>query len=90
MTYKFVGEVGVLSWVVTSHGGEQFFLEMPHLLYYEFAKRSFFKHQGFLAEVERIFKKTSMLKAPDQESVLYENRLAMNDVLVYGALSLEA
>lgn len=80
----------MLSWVVTEHAGEKFFLEMPHLLYYEFAKRSFITHQQLKPDVQAAFAKTPEQKTVEVDSVLYANRLAMNDVLVYSALSLEA
>lgn len=80
----------MLNWVVTEHAGEKFLLEMPHLLYYEFAKRSFFTTQDLKPEVKAAFAKETSKRAVNFESVLYANRLAMNDVLIYSALSLEA
>jgi hypothetical protein len=63
---------------------------MPHLLYYEFAKRSFITHQQLIPEVKKAFSKSTPQDSVTNENVLYANRLAMNDVLVYSALSLEA
>jgi hypothetical protein len=80
----------MLNWVVTEHAGEKFLLEMPHLLYYEFAKRSFFTSQDLKPDVKAAFAKKSNQRTVDFENVIYANRLAMNDILIYSALSLEA
>jgi len=80
----------VLHWIVTQHAGEKFFLEMPHRLYYEFSVRAFGKVQEFRPIIESALKDKSVEGKKKLEHILYENRLAMNDVLVYGGLSLEA
>lgn len=80
----------MLHWVVTKHAGEQFYLEMPHRLYYEFSVRSFTKVQEFRPILAASLNDKSQNGTEKQHQLLYENRLAMNDVLIYAALSLEA
>lgn len=80
----------MLHWVVTEHAGQKSLLEMPHRLYYEFSVRAFKKVQQLKPALESARNDQSVEGKAEQKHLLYENRLAMNDVLVYGALSLEA
>ena len=80
----------MLHWTVTERAGEKSFLEMPHILYYEFSVRAFTKFQEIKPALQEALKDESTDGNRNLENLLYENRMAMNDVLVYGALSLEA
>lgn len=80
----------MLHWVCVEHAGQKAVLELPHRLYYEFSVRAFIKVQDLRPILEAALKDESPRGKQKQVQLLYENRLAMNDVLVYGALSLEA
>lgn len=80
----------MLSYICVRHGKDNFLLEMPHRLYYEFAVRAFFKQQDMWQVEKKVKSKGAVNLTNQDENILYERRLAMNDVLVYSALSLEA
>jgi hypothetical protein len=80
----------MLKYIGIIKGSEKFWMEMPHVLYYEFLTRSFFKQQSLYDEEIRVKRESTGNLTREDESVLYDRRLAMNDVLIYAALSLEA
>ena len=79
----------MLSGVIVEHAGERAVLETPHELYYKFTAMAFEKLQAYDPKIKPLFNKGKELTA-DELNLLYENRLNMNNLVVYGALSLEA
>lgn len=79
----------MLSGVIVEHAGEKAVLETPHHLYYKFTTMAFEKLQAYAPKIKPLFKKGGKL-TPNELNVLYENRANMNNLVVYGALSLEA
>ncbi len=79
----------MLSGVIVEHAGERAVLETPHELYYKFTAMAFEKLQAYAPKIKPLFNKGKELTA-DELNLLYENRLNMNNLVVYGALSLEA
>jgi len=79
----------MLSGVVVERAGEKAVLETPHELYYKFTVMAFEKLQAFAPKIKLLFQQSREL-TPDEEAFLYENRSNMNNLVVYGALSLEA
>jgi len=79
----------MLHFVLTEQAGKKSWLEMPHRLYYEFAIGSLIRVQDLAQTVHRV--QTSGVPVDAAGSAaLYEHRLAMNDILIYSALTLEA
>jgi hypothetical protein len=79
----------MLSGVVVEHAGETAVLETPHDLYYKFSAMAFEKLQAYAPKIKPLFNKGKEL-TDNELNILYENRLSMNNLVVYGALSLEA
>ncbi len=63
-------------------------IEMPHRLYYEFVHKSLLTLQSLKPEVSKIHASKDFCKTNLDK--LYENQMAMNGVVVYSALALEA
>ena len=78
------------SWSVLERSGKLFFLEMPHIRYYEFATRNFIKFQDFSAVVDKLRDKSISMTKVDEDSAWYDYHNSMINILIYGALSLEA
>ncbi len=75
----------MLIWKVIKHGNTEFFIELPHLLYYDFAQRELVAYQNHLDAIEQ-----SRRKKDHDRNLWYDYRLRMNNVLVYSAFTLEA
>jgi len=78
------------TWVLLERQGQKYFLEMPHVRYYEFATRNFIKFQEQSKLVDKLLKKTIVMPKEDDKAAWYEYHNSMINVLLYSALSLEA
>ncbi|KOO01792.1 hypothetical protein [Vibrio nereis] len=79
----------MLTGVIVEHAGEKAVLETPHELYYRFSAMAFERLQVNEPKIKSLLNKGKELTV-HEVNILYENRLSMNNLVVYGALSLEA
>jgi hypothetical protein len=77
-------------WIVVELQGTKYLLEQPHIQYYEFASRNFIKHQNLFKVVEQLRKNENALPKQEADNAWFEFHETMINVLLYGALSLEA
>lgn len=80
----------MITWIVLEQGGKKYFLEMPHVRYYTFAFRNFARYQEKSQVVAVLRKDKDHLPPVQAENAWWEYHESMINVLVYGALSLEA
>ena len=77
-------------WIVIERQGVTYFLEQPHIQYYEFAIRNFIKHQNISQLIDKLRVDKDLLPQKESDDAWFEYHETMVNVLLYGALSLEA
>lgn len=77
-------------WIVIELQGKQYLLEQPHVQYYEFAIRNFIKHQNLFPVINSLRKNKDALPKAESDTAWFEFHETRINVLLYGALSLEA
>ena len=80
----------MLNFVCVEREGRKFALEMPHIMYCKMAKSYLVKWSEMKKLVNDVYEKKYDHDVSERERIISENRFAMNGLILYSVLSLEA